>query len=291
MLSQPPVKQIAAIHDLSGCGRTSLSVVIPILSAMGIKVCPLPTAVLSSHSRYEGYHFADLTDHMQPVIDHWKKLNIVFDAIYSGFLGSYKQIRIVQGMINTFSNESQFVVIDPVLGDNGKMYGPITKEMVSEMKSLIQKADIITPNLTEASLLLEKPFYPDISEDDIKEWMLKLSDMGPEIVVITSAPDKTSGQKYSVIAYNKNDSRFWKLPIDYIPADFPGTGDCFTSVLTGALLQGESLPIALDRAVHLISYGVRATFGYRYDQNEGILLERILNRLNFPMPVSSYEIF
>ncbi|HUT44516.1 MAG TPA: pyridoxamine kinase [Desulfobacterales bacterium] len=290
MLLQPPVKQIAAIHDLSGCGRTSLSVVIPILSAMGIKVCPLPTAVLSSHSRYEGYHFADLTDHMQPVIDHWKKLKVVFDAIYSGFLGSYKQIRIVQGMIDAFTTENQFVVIDPVLGDNGKMYGPINKEMVSEMKSLIQKADIITPNLTEASLLLEKPFHPDIGEEDIKEWMLRLSYMGPGIVVITSVPDKTPGKKFSVIAYNKNGSRFWKVPIDYIPADFPGTGDCFTSVLTGALLQGDSLPIALDRAVHFISYGIRATFGYRYDQNQGILLERVLNRLNFAMPVSSYEI-
>ena len=257
---------------------------------MGIKVCPLPTAVLSSHSRYEGYHFADLTDHMQPVIDHWKKLKVVFDAIYSGFLGSYKQIRIVQGMIDAFTTENQFVVIDPVLGDNGKMYGPINKEMVSEMKSLIQKADIITPNLTEASLLLEKPFHPDIGEEDIKEWMLRLSYMGPGIVVITSVPDKTPGKKFSVIAYNKNGSRFWKVPIDYIPADFPGTGDCFTSVLTGALLQGDSLPIALDRAVHFISYGIRATFGYRYDQNQGILLERVLNRLNFAMPVSSYEI-
>ena len=272
MLFQPPVKQIAAIHDLSGCGRTSLSVVIPILSAMGIKVCPLPTAVLSSHSRYEGYHFADLTDHMQPVIDHWKKLKVVFDAIYSGFLGSYKQIRIVQGMIDAFTTENQFVVIDPVLGDNGKMYGPINKEMVSEMKSLIQKADIITPNLTEASLLLEKPFHPDIGEEDIKEWMLRLSYMGPGIVVITSVPDKTPGKKFSVIAYNKNGSRFWKVPIDYIPADFPGTGDCFTSVLTGALLQGDSLPIALDRAVHFISYGIRATFGYRYDQNRDFCL-------------------
>jgi len=290
MLSQPPVKQIAAIHDLSGCGRTSLSVVIPILSAMGIKVCSLPTAVLSSHSRYKDYHFADLTDHMQPVIDHWKKLNIVFDAIYSGFLGSHKQIRIVQGMIDTFSNESQFVVIDPVLGDNGKMYGPITKKMVSEMKSLIQKANIITPNLTEASLLLGKTFCPDIGEDDIKEWMSILSDMGPKIVVITSVPDHGPGKKFSVIAYNRKGSRFWKVPIDYIPADFPGTGDCFTSVLTGSLMQGDSLPIALDRAVHFISYGVRATFGYNYDQNEGIILERILSRLNFPMPVSSYEI-
>jgi len=290
MRSPNIVRQIAAIHDLSGFGRTSLSVVIPILSAMGIKVCPLPTAVLSSHSRYEGYHFADLTDHMQPVIDHWKKLNISFDAIYSGFLGSHKQIRIVQGMIDSFKNENQFVIIDPVLGDNGKMYGPINKEMVSEMKSLIQKANIITPNLTEASLLLEKPFSPDIGEEDIKEWMLKLSDMGPGIVVITGVPDKTHSKKYSVIAYNRNGSRFWKVPIDYIPADFPGTGDCFTSVLTGALLQGDSLPIALDRAVHFISYGVRATFGYNYDQNQGIMLERILNRLSFPMPVSSYEI-
>jgi len=120
MISQTPIKQIAAIHDLSGFGRTSLSVVISILSAMGIKVCPLATAVLSSHSRYKGYHFADLTDHMQPVIDHWKELNTSFDAIYSGFLGSHKQIRIVQGMIDTFKNNDQFIVTDPVLGDNGK---------------------------------------------------------------------------------------------------------------------------------------------------------------------------
>jgi pyridoxine kinase len=291
MISQTPVKQIAAIHDLSGFGRTSLSVVIPILSSMGIKVCPLPAAVLSSHSRYEGYHFVDLTDHMQPIIDHWKELNISFDAIYSGFLGSHKQIHIVMDMIDAFKNENQLVVIDPVLGDNGKMYGPISMEMVSEMRSLIQKADIITPNLTEASLLLNEPFHSNISEEKIKEWLLRLSDMGPEIIVITSFPENSSMNKFSVIACNKNDSRFWKVPIDYILADFPGTGDCFTSVITGALLQGDSLPIALDRAVHFISCGVRATFGYKYDQNQGILLERILNRLNFPIPIGSYEVF
>lgn len=291
MISQAPVKQIAAIHDLSGLGRTSLSVVIPILSVMGIKVCPLPTAVLSSHSRYEGYYFVDLTSHMQPVIDHWMKLNVSFDAIYSGFLGSHLQIDIVMDMIDAFKSENQLVVIDPVLGDNGKMYGPISIEMVSEMRSLIQKADIITPNLTEASLLLDEPFHSNISEKNIKEWLLRLSDMGPDMVVITGFPEDSSMSKFSVIAYNKNDSRFWKVPIDYIPADFPGTGDCFTSVLTGALLQGDSLPIALDRAVHFISCGVRSTFGYKYDQNQGILLERILNRLNFPIPIGSYEVF
>jgi len=291
MLSQSPVKQIAAIHDLSGCGRTSLSVVIPILSTMGIKVCPLPTAVLSSHSRFKGYHFTDLTEQMQPIIDHWVQIGVSFDAVYSGFLGSYKQIRIVQQLIDTFSKEQQLVVVDPVLGDNGKLYGPFDQKMVSEMKSLIQKANVITPNLTEMFLLLGEPFHTDVGEDEMKERMLRLSDAGPGIVVVTSVPEKASDKKFSVIAYNKNGSRFWKVPIDYIPADFPGTGDCFTSVLTGSLMQGDSLPIALDRAVHFISYGVRATYGYNYDPNQGILLERVLNRLNFPMPVSSYEIF
>jgi len=291
MIIQTPVKQIAAIHDLSGCGRTSLSVVIPILSAMGIKVCPLPTAILSSHTRYDGYHIVDLTDHMQPVIDHWKTLNISFNAIYSGFLGSHKQIQIVRGMIDTFKNNDQLIVVDPVLGDNGKMYGPIGKVMVSEMRSLILKADVITPNLTEAALLLDEPFHIDIKEEEIREWILRLSEMGPDMVVITSVPNNSSMKNSAVIAYNKNDSSFWKIPVDYIPADYPGTGDCFTSVLLGALLQGDSLPIALDRAVYFISCGVRATFGYNYDQNQGMLLERVLNRLNFPIPISSYEVF
>ncbi len=291
MKTQIPVKQIAAIHDLSGFGRTSLSVVIPILSAMGIKVCPLPTAVLSSHSRFEGYHFTDLTAHMQPIIDHWKALNISFDAIYSGFLGSPEQINIVSAMMDTFKNEDQLVVVDPVLGDNGKTYGPINQEMISGMRLLIQKADCITPNLTEASLLLNEPYHFNITDEEIKEWILRLSVMGPQIVVVTGVPNNSSMKNSSVIAYDKSSSRFWKVPINYIPADFPGTGDCFTSVMTGALLQGDSLPIALERAVHFISCGVRATLGYDYDQNEGILLERILNRLSSPVPESSYEVF
>jgi pyridoxine kinase len=291
MLTQIPVKQIAAIHDLSGFGRTSLSVVIPILSAMGVKVCPLPTALLSSHSRFEGYHFTDLTDHMQPIIDHWKTLDISFDAVYSGFLGSPEQINIVRGMIDTFKHKDLFVVVDPVLGDNGKTYGPINEEMVVGMRSLLQKADIITPNLTEAFLLLNEPFHFDIGEAEIKDMILRLSAMGPQMVVVTGVPGNSSMKTSSVIAYENKGSRFWKVPINYIPADFPGTGDCFTSVLTGALLQGDSLPIAMERAVHFISSGVRATLGYNYDQKEGILLERVLHQLNSPVPNSSYEVF
>lgn len=291
MKVQSPVKQIMAIHDISGYGRTSLSVVIPILSTMGIKVCSLPTALLSSHSQYNGYYFVDLTDHLMSILAHWKKLDSRFNVIYSGFLGSHKQISIVEEIIKTFGAKCDFIVIDPVLGDNGKIYKSISKQIVVEMKSLVKKADIITPNLTELFLLSGEEYNCKADEEKIRAMMLELSESGPEIVVVTSVPDNNPGRNFSVLAYNRNGQRFWKVPIDYIPADFPGTGDCFTSVLTGALMQGDSLPIALDRAVNFISYGVRATFGYKHDQNEGILLEKILDRLNYPMPISSYEIF
>ncbi len=290
MSAQSPVRQLAAVHDLSGVGRTSLSVVIPILSTMGVKVCSLPTAVLSSHSRYEGFHFTDLTDQMKPIIEHWKQLGIAFDAVYSGFLGSHRQVSIVEEVIDTLCRDQSMVVTDPVLGDNGMLYSSVNKEMVAEMRRLIRKADIITPNLTEAALLLGESYPEETGEVKMKEWLLRLSEAGPGVVVITSVPQTGERKRFSVMAYNRRGNRFWRVPIDYVPADFPGTGDCFTSVLTGAMLQGDSLPVALDRAVNFISYGVRATLGYTYDQNQGIILERILNRLNFPMPVSSYEI-
>ena len=151
-----PVKRVAAIHDLSGFGRASLTVVIPILSTMGVQVCPLPTAVLSTHSKFEDFHFIDLTGEMSDYIRHWKQLGISFDAVYSGFLGSPRQIDIVTDFIDHFSQQDQLVIVDPVLGDNGALYGPLNKDMVTEMQSLIKQADIITPNITEASLLLGK---------------------------------------------------------------------------------------------------------------------------------------
>ncbi|MCK5822619.1 MAG: pyridoxamine kinase [Bacteroidales bacterium] len=285
-----PVKKVAAIHDLSGVGRASLTVVIPILSTMGIQVCPLPTAVLSTHSKFSGYHFVDLTEHMQPIINHWEALDLKFNAIYSGFLGSDKQIDIVKKFIDKFRQDNQLVVVDPVLGDDGELYGPFNRYMIDKMKQLIKKADIITPNLTEAAFLLDKPFSLEISQEEIKSWVKKLADMGPKIVIITSVPEKLTNKQTSVIAYNKQDNRLWKVTCDYLPASYPGTGDAFASVIVGSLLQGDSLPIALDRAVHFISMGVRATFGYNYNTNFGILLEKILPNLQSPVQISSYEL-
>lgn len=284
-----PIKKVAAIHDISGFGRASLTVIIPVLSRMGIQVCPLPTAVLSTHSKFKNFHFVDLTDEIEPIISHWKSLNLKFDAIYSGFLGSYHQMEIVGKLIKQFKSEETMVVIDPVLGDDGKLYSTFNMEHVKEMKEFIKKADIITPNLTEAAFLLDKDIPQAISKEEIKNWITQLSQKGPQIVIVTSVPETDIFT--SVIAYDKKDGRFWKVRVNYIPANFPGTGDAFASVITGSILQGDSLPLALDRAARFTSMGVKSTYGYDYDSNEGILLEKILDSLEAPLQTLSYEIF
>jgi len=284
-----PIPRVAAIHDLSGLGRVSLMVVIPILSNMGIQVTPLPTAVLSANTAYSDFLMLDLTDQMRTFFEHWKKENIKFDAIYSGFLGSAQQINIVKEMIDFYKNEDSMVIVDPVLGDEGKAYTPMTNDLINQMKDLICKADIITPNLTEVCLLLDEPYveYPGLNQ--IKEWAVRLSEKGPSRVIITSVHDQHNSNLTSVIAYTKKNQKFWKVSCSYIPASYPGTGDIFTSVLTGSLLQGDSLPIAIDRAVQFTSQAVRTTFGRDYNINEGVLIERVLDCLKSPVMSCSYE--
>lgn len=286
-----PVPRVAAIHDLSGFGRASLTVIIPVLSTMGIQVCPLPTAVLSTHTGgFEGYRIVDFTDHMVEFIDHWKSLDLTFEVIYSGFLGSPLQAAIVEKFISEFKNGGQLVVVDPVMGDNGKPYGPMGPEMITEMKKLVEMADVITPNYTEAAFLLDEPYNDYIDIETCKDWLRRLSDKGPDTVVVTSVPVPEAANVSSVVAYNKNDGRFWKVDCSYIPAYYPGTGDIFASVVVGSLLQGDSLPIALDRAVQFVSMAIRASFGYSTPSKEGVLLERVLSNLRAPVTASSYEI-
>ncbi len=264
------VKKIAAVHDLSGMGRVSLTVVIPILSSMGFQVCPLPTAVLSNHTQYPDFSFLDLTDEMPKIIAQWKKLNVQFDAIYTGYLGSPKQIQIVSDFINDFRHEDSLIVADPVLGDNGRLYTNFDMEMVKEMRHLIKKADVVTPNMTELFYLLDKPYKADNTDEELKEYLRLLSDKGPQVVIITSVPVYDEPHKTSVYAYNRQGNRYWKVTCPY--------------------LQGDSLPMALDRATQFILQGIRATFGYEYDNREGILLEKVLHNLDMPIQMASYEL-
>lgn len=285
-----PVKRIAAIHDLSGYGKVSLTAIIPILSSMGFQVCPLPTAILSSNTEIAGFRLVDMTEHMRDFIEHWKSLNLDFSAIYSGFLGSHRQIKIVEEFIDYFRRPEQIVVVDPVLGDDGRLYDSMTPDMVSQMKKLIARADIITPNLTEACALLDIEYHEKMGEPALKKLLKSLSSAGPQIVIITNVHKSEKKKQTFVYAYNKSDRRIWKIHCDYVPANYPGTGDAFTSVLTGCLMQGDSLPVALDRAVQFISTAVRATYGYEHDPKGGVFLERVLANLNAPFRPSSFEL-
>lgn len=290
MKTSRSVRRIAAVHDLSGVGRVSLTVVIPILSTMGFDVCPLPTAILSNHTQYENFTFLDLTDEMPAIIDHWEKLGVDFEAIYTGYLGSPRQIRIVADFIERFRTPDTLVVVDPVLGDNGRLYNKITDEMVREMRTLAARADVLTPNLTELFALLGEPFRPECTDDELKAAITELTNTGPDTVIITGVPVQGKPNLTSVIARSRTDGRTWKVTCPYLPAHYPGTGDAFTSVITVSLLQGDSLPIALDRAAQFILQGIRATFGYQIDNREGILLERVLQNLSLPIQSATYEL-
>ena len=293
---KPPVPsclhRVAAIHDLSGFGGGSLAAAIPILSCMGFQVCALPTALLSTHTGgFTGFHFRDLTEDMGRILAHWQRLDLRFAGIYSGFLGSPQQIALVQQAVATVG-QGALVVVDPVLGDNGALYPTMDSSMVEGMRSLVGSAHAITPNATEAALLLgippegmRRPMDPQCLKDTARQ----LADLGPWWVVITGLPSPLP-DRTQTIAYDRHTERFWRVECSYVPASYPGTGDIFASVLTGALLQGDSLPIALDRAVHFVSLAIRATFGHGAPEREGILLERVLPSLNAPVTMSSYQL-
>jgi pyridoxine kinase len=286
-----PVPRIAAIHDLSGFGRASLTVIIPILSTLGIQVCPLPTAVLSTHTGgFDDYRIIDLSDHMRGVIEHWRDLELRFDAIYSGFLGSAAQIEIVSGFIDTFSRADQLVLVDPVMGDDGKPYGPLRPELIRSMRRIVEKAQVITPNFTEVCFLLDRDYDRHIGPAELKDWLVRLSDFGPSTVIITSVPLNRSEHTSAVVAYNREDGRFWKVDCTFVPAYYPGTGDAFASVILGSLLQGDSLPIALDRSVQFVTLAIKASFGYDLPCREGVLLERVLSNLKAPLTSMTYEL-
>lgn len=291
MLIQNQIKKVVAVHDLSCVGHVSLMAVVPILTTMGIEVCPLPTALLSCHTQYSDFSFLDLTDEMKNIISKWKALNFHFNAFYTGYLGSPQQVEIVEDMIMHFKRTTELVVVDPVLGDNGCLYKGMKPEMVSEMRNLVKLADVITPNVTEMFLLLGKEYKDGALEDNcLKSCLRELSSYGPEIVIVTSVPVSGKPNLTSVYAYDSAGDRFWKVTCPFLPAHYPGTGDSFTSVVTGSLMQGDSLPLALDRATQFTLQGIRSTFGYDYNNMEGIMLEKVLGNLSTPIQVCSYEL-
>ena len=270
------VKKVAAVHDLSCIGRCSLTVILPILSSMGVQVCPLPTAVLSTHpGGFTGVSFCDFTRHIPDFSTHWHRERIEFDCIYSGFLASAEQIEIVSQFIDDFAANRPLVLVDPVMGDDGKLYSICTDIMKDRIKALVQKADVITPNYTEACFLLNEPWQPFVTQvSPMNSWLVRLAEMGPPQVVITGVP--LSGDKIANLGYDLYTNQFWQFTSDRIPARYPGTGDIFASVLLGKLLGGSVLPDAITRASEFISAAIQDTFAAGTPTREGILLEKML---------------
>ena len=249
------MKRVITIQDISCVGKCSLTVALPIISAMGAECSILPTAVLSTHTMFNGFTFRDLTSDITPIAEHWKKEKFVFDAIYTGYLGSFEQLKLVGTFIDDFRTDKNVVFIDPVMADNGKLYPGFTEEFALAMAKLCAKADVIVPNLTEASFMLGIP-YPgnEYDEDYIRKILKDLTALGAKNAVITGT--KFNDGEVGFMGYNAEREEYFSYAHRHIPVSFHGTGDVFSSTAVGALTLGkdllESMKIAADYTVDCI---------------------------------------
>ncbi|AFA49393.1 pyridoxamine kinase [Acetobacterium woodii] len=277
-------KRIAAIHDISCVGRCSLTVALPILSAAGFDTSVLPTAILSTHTGgFENFTYRDLTADIRPISDHWQSLDLHFDALYSGFLGSFEQIDLVATLFDTFQSEDTLTLVDPVMADNGELYSIYTPEMAKGMSKLCAKADIIVPNLTEAAFLLDEPYIGDHYDQNYVEALLvKLSQLGSKKIVVTGIsfdPSKLGAVTYDV-ATNTFDYAFNERITDY----FHGTGDIFGSTLLAGLLNDFNLKESTQIAVDYTRECILKTVELNQEKRYGVCFERalpyLIKRLN-----------
>lgn len=269
------IKKVATINDLSGVGRCSLTAAIPILSVLGIECCPFPTAVLSCQTAFEGFTFLDMTDKMPEYKNSWDRLNFKFDCIYSGFLGSEHQIETVIDMVK--SHREALIVIDPVMADNGEIYSIYTEKMCLEMKKLVSYADIVTPNITEAYLLADREYNKEkVNKEEIIEIAKEISKKGPKKIIITSI---IIDNKIYNFSYDKETDEVSFVSSDLINKSYGGTGDIFTSIVIGLLLNNHSLQYSIDMATEFIYKVISYTIKQNTDPKEGIIFEKFLKEL------------
>ncbi len=269
-------KKIAAINDLTGYGRCALTVSMPVISHMKIQCCPVPTSILSNHTGYEEYFFDDYTDRLPGYLAMWKKLGVKFDGIISGFLGSKEQIGIVEEFIRQFREENTIVVVDPVMGDHGKIAGTYTEEMCHEMRKLVSLADIITPNLTEACKLTDTPYRE-------KGWKMaelfdlteKLRAMGPESVVITGIPQG----KFIANYMNQENVKPMVLRTCREGTERCGTGDLFAAIIAADAVNGVPFDKSVRKASLFVKKCMVKSMEMNIDQKNGVCFEEILHLL------------
>ncbi|MDR1742971.1 MAG: pyridoxamine kinase [Dysgonamonadaceae bacterium] len=265
-------KKAVAIHDISGFGKCSLTVALPILSAAGVETSVIPTAVLSTHTGgIEGFTYRDLTEDLNAFADHWQSLGLTFDALYSGFLGSFRQLEIVGHIFDRFKPEKGIILVDPVMADYGKLYSIFPPDFPDGMRELCTKADIIVPNITEALLLVGRPYEEGpYSETFIENLLADLSALGPKKIVLTGVFFDEEHLGAAAYENRHTDYVFSKR----IPGAYHGTGDVFGSALLGGLLNNFNLTQSTRIAVDFTTASIRRTYKHQTDPRFGVLFEQ-----------------
>ncbi len=273
-------KKIAVINDIAGYGRCAMTVLLPIISYMGVQACPLPTSIFSNHTAFPHFFMDDYTERMEAYIDNWKKLGLTFDGIATGYLGSVRQIDIVKRFICEFSGENTLVLVDPVMGDHGRLYSAYTAELCTELRKLVALADIITPNLTEACYLLDLPYRETgWKRKELFAMAERLSAMGPSKVVITGI---AQGEFIANYVYGKDGDGEPKARLSRIhKADTQrcGTGDVFAAVIAADAVNGVPFEQSVKKAAVFVKQCIEKAAEWKTPSTDGVPFEELLYKL------------
>ena len=278
------MKRIVTIQDISGVGKCSVTIAQPLISAMGVECAVLPTAVLSTHTMFQGFTFCDLTPEFEKIADHWASQGITFDAIYTGYLGSFEQLELVSRFIDRFKGENTLVVIDPVMGDHGKLYPGFTPAFAKEMANLCAKADLILPNLTEASFMLDIPYDDVLTPKKVTAILEALKSKGTPMVSLTGTGFSNEKTGVSLL----DDKGLHTYEHFRQPANFHGTGDLFASVTVGGIMRGltpfDALCLAAEYTSHTIGETLadptHNTYGVNFESTIPSLIQRLQSALS-----------
>lgn len=268
-------KKIAVINDFSGFGRCSIAVALPIISTLKIQCCPLPTSIFSNHTGFDSFFFDDYTDKMPQYINEWKKLGLQFDGITSGFLGSKKQIEIVTQFFKDFKTKENIIIVDPVMGDYGKIYATYTKEMCEEMKKLVQYADIITPNITELCILTDTPYQEKWKISELEKMTEELAEKGPEKIVVTGIMQK---EFIANFCYEKGKSPKI-LRCHRVGTQRSGTGDVFSSIIAADAVNQVPFDKSVKKASNFIKKCILKSIEMDIPVTDGVCFEELLQTL------------
>ncbi|MBQ4350299.1 MAG: pyridoxamine kinase [Clostridia bacterium] len=275
------MKKVVTIQDISCFGKCSATVALPVISAMGVECAVIPTAVLSTHTGgFKGYTFRDLTDDIPAVTAHWKKEGLCFDGLYTGYLGSPEQAAMIGQFIDEI--EPAYVFIDPAMADNGKLYAGFGEEIIGAMKSLCDRADLIVPNLTEATLMLGEEYRASGTYDEayIHDILRRLAEGGAKIAAVTGV--NYDGARQGIVAYHRETGEFEEYFHENLPVSYHGTGDLFASTLFGAIMREKPLAEALRIAATNVLNAIRATMddpAYRYSVKFELVVPQLLAML------------